>query len=305
MLSMPTANDNSTPDMNDPNWRKLTFSQRGGHAPLPEALQPGVLNADFRNLAWIQIDSLLQRGIQNEGYGSYTFRPNIEGTFLNELLFEYWVYVSKNPHDQFPDNLKQVNGLLRAILIDGEHHKTLTFLECLLRMPSIPAELSGNINGCFEFAPYTVDRSAEPVCIIPVSSAENRDAVVRALDNINASDLTGAKAHLREAAAALNSSDFAGCIRASMHAVESAARQIDPAASKTLAPALTSLKKKGKIKHDALHDAFKKLYGYTSDEQGIRHALLDKESADVGLHEAMFMYTACVGFVDYLRAKKG
>ena len=69
------------------------------------------------------------------------------------------------------------------------------------------------------------------------------------------------------------------------------------------APALDSLEKGGLLKHTALKAAFKKLYGYTSDEQGIRHSLLDQDSADVGLDEAMFMFGACASFAAYLAQK--
>ena len=37
------------------------------------------------------------------------------------------------------------------------------------------------------------------------------------------------------------------------------------------------------LKHPAIKAAFKKLYGYTSDEQGIRHPLLDQDSPNVGV----------------------
>ena len=43
--------------------------------------------------------------------------------------------------------------------------------------------------------------------------------------------------------------------------------------------------------------------GYTSDEQGIRHALIDQATADVGLDEAMFMFGACASFAAYLANK--
>ena len=95
--------------------------------------------------------------------------------------------------------------------------------------------------------------------------------------------------------------DWAGSVRESVHAVESAARQLDPNAS-SLAPALRSLEKRGAL-HPALKQALGKLYGYSSDEQGIRHALLDQEQASVGMDEAVFMLGACASFASYLWRK--
>ena len=55
------------------------------------------------------------------------------------------------------------------------------------------------------------------------------------------------------------------------------------------------------VLHPALSSAFDKLYGYTSDEQGIRHALLD--SSNLQQEDAVFMLVSCSAFVSYLIAK--
>ena len=115
--------------------------------------------------------------------------------------------------------------------------------------------------------------------------------------------MDGATAHLRQAAEHINARRYADSVADSIRAVESVARVIAPKASNTLGPALDSLEKAGLLKHAALKEAFKKLYGYTSGEQGIRHALLDKEVADVGLDEAVFMFGACASFAAYLVGK--
>ena len=107
--------------------------------------------------------------------------------------------------------------------------------------------------------------------------------------------------HLRQASECINQGDYPSAVRESIHAVESAARQIDPDA-KTLGPALTSLEKAGGL-HPALKRAFSNLYGYTSDEQGIRHALIDSPQANVGQDEAVFMLGACASFGSYLARK--
>ena len=115
--------------------------------------------------------------------------------------------------------------------------------------------------------------------------------------------MTGASAHLRQAAGHLRHGRHAESIAASVTAVESVARLIDPSASRNLGPALNSLEKSGLLKHKALKKGILSLYGYASDEQGVRHALLDKQAADVGEDEALFMYGACACFAAYLADK--
>ena len=112
--------------------------------------------------------------------------------------------------------------------------------------------------------------------------------------------MDGAATHLRQAAEHINARQYADSVADSIHAVESVARVIDPKASKPLGPALDSLEKAGMLKHKALKEAFQKLYGYASDEQGIRHALLEKDAPQVGQDEAVFMFGACASFAAYL-----
>ena len=51
--------------------------------------------------------------------------------------------------------------------------------------------------------------------------------------------------------------------------------------------------------HGALKRAFNILYGYTSDANGIRHALLDE--ANLTFDEAKFMLVSCSAFINYLK----
>lgn len=86
----------------------------------------------------------------------------------------------------------------------------------------------------------------------------------------------------------------------SIHAVESMLRIV--ANEKNFSNALQKLETSHRI-HKALKDAFKKLYGYTSDEQGIRHALVDQPASPAGMDEAVFMLGTCAAFVGYVIRK--
>jgi thiaminase len=63
--------------------------------------------------------------------------------------------------------------------------------------------------------------------------------------------------------------------------------------------ALTKLETKTNI-HGALKKGFAAIYGFSSDEQGIRHPLLEKEAPAVDEADAQFMISACAAFVSYL-----
>jgi hypothetical protein len=54
--------------------------------------------------------------------------------------------------------------------------------------------------------------------------------------------------------------------------------------------------------HPALESGFTKLYGYTSDSGGIRHALTDT-AEDPRFSDAKFMLVACSAFTSFLLAR--
>ena len=82
--------------------------------------------------------------------------------------------------------------------------------------------------------------------------------------------------------------------------MEAAARVITGNHRATLGDAL---KKLDAIKplHPAFKQAMEKLYGYASDEGGIRHSLIDLPKVDEA--DAKFMIVACSSFIDFFRAK--
>jgi hypothetical protein len=53
--------------------------------------------------------------------------------------------------------------------------------------------------------------------------------------------------------------------------------------------------------HPALEAAFSSLYGYTSDADGIRHAIL--ESKALSFEDAKFFLVVCSAFVNFVTAK--
>lgn len=148
---------------------------------------------------------------------------------------------------------------------------------------------------------YTITED-QPVTIIPAVTKAEGELIVASLNELNTAGLTGSASHLRKSAECIKRSEWADSIRESIHAIESVARQIAPKKSHTLAQALKSIDNDGSL-HPALIEACKRLYGYTSDEHGIRHALLDRKDSKAGGDEALFMLGACASFASYLWRK--
>lgn len=96
--------------------------------------------------------------------------------------------------------------------------------------------------------------------------------------------------------------DYRNSIKESVSAVEAMCNLVAGSSSATLGQALSELDKNKTVDmHPALKGAFQKLYGYTSDADGIRHALLKESNLD--FEDAKFMLVSCSAFVNYLKAK--
>lgn len=96
--------------------------------------------------------------------------------------------------------------------------------------------------------------------------------------------------------------DYAKSIDCSISAVESQCRHLLGDQTPTLGKALKLLEDKGIGLHGSLKSAFEKLFGFTSDANGIRHGGLKPADADADL--AKFMLVSCSAFVNYLKSKQ-
>ena len=97
--------------------------------------------------------------------------------------------------------------------------------------------------------------------------------------------------------------DYENSIKESISAVEAMWCIITgmTGAQATLGKAIKKLKDHGVQIHSAMENAFSSLYGYTSDENGIRHGGIDFKNAPA--EDAKYMLISCSAFVNYLIEK--
>jgi AbiJ N-terminal domain 4 len=119
-------------------------------------------------------------------------------------------------------------------------------------------------------------------------------------DAMSASDrFAGAREHMQTAVRLFSQKpdpDYRNSIKEAISAVESVARLVTGNPKATLGDALKTIGERMPI-HPALREAMSKLYGYASDEGGIRHASLEESNIDEA--EAKFMIVACSAFVNF------
>lgn len=97
--------------------------------------------------------------------------------------------------------------------------------------------------------------------------------------------------------------DYENSIKESISAVEAICCIITNSkrGQATLGAALKRLKDNGVYIHKAMISAFENLYGYTSDQNGIRHGGIDFVNATE--EDARYMLISCSAFINYLTAK--
>lgn len=282
----------------------LTFSRRYGYADLPEPMRLEYIPQKFKQAIYLYINEAISidaRFRSSESVGEIFFRePN-----LGMIIVDYHYDILEMYYDEVTDfSPEMVRNFFKDFVEEKKWHEVLTMVEFILRHQHCSESLHKRLIDAFNETPisYFVDESGGCPTIFPRISRESGEATRKAMQVVQDNGMDGAATHLREAAKHINAGQYADSIADSIHAVESVARTICPE-SKTLGPALKSLEKAQILKHPALKQAFEKLYEYTNREQGIRHALLEKDAADVGLDEAIFMFGACASFAAYLTQK--
>ncbi len=275
----------------------LTFSQRHRYELLPKPMRLEEISRDLRREIWDAVREMLLK----ESRGSPHFCHTRCGReFIERVLGAY----AKTPRDEIRTDYHWVMKTFKGAIDRAIFYKIIDLLEIMVNDKDTPDEFVQQIKGLFEqYAAYRLDTSQPRYQFFPCASKEQCDAIQQAIETVHGGGMEAPTTHLRKAGEHISKHQYGASIADSIHAVESVACFIDPGKNKTLGPALDSLEKAGLLKHTALKEGFKKLYGYASDEQGIRHALRDRDAPDVSLDEALFMFGACASFAAYLVSK--
>ena len=279
-------------------YGQRSFSQRYGYEEVPRPLKLGELPAEARTHIW----NLFYIGLDGSSVSGYMGHMRIGGPW-RQVFQAVHVSLDCLPIDDLDINFQTFCARLRRRIESEPFNKVFDLLQFVVRHRQCPPRFVRAIAGVFEHCrlAYALDLGPPPTIIQAVTPEESA-ALVESLQGLQQAGLDGSATHLRNASSCINGGDWAGSVRESIHAVEPAARRLDPDAAKALAPALKSIERREAL-HPALRTGFENLYGYTNREEGIRHPLLNNRSAKVGQDEAVFMLGACASFASYLCRK--
>lgn len=277
------------------------FSQRQGIRAVTKLVQRESMDDELRNRLW----NALQTQIWvywRSGTASQTVRNNERVEFI---VRECWLDFFKLPIDQMKGTPPNLNGqdytFIRNSFFESEWWRVYDFIEFILKTRSISqwkASLSNVLNRYLEDenAAYRIVESE----VIEITDTNEINAIEDALRD----GPTACREHLLTAMQLISdrqSPDYRNSIKESISAVESVCQYLTGNSKATLGECLKQIKDKKPL-HPAFEQALSKLYGYTSDGAGIRHAL-DGTGVLVSYADAKFMLVSCSAFSNYLLTK--
>lgn len=249
------------------------------------------------------MDQELRNGLWNV-LDRYLFRSqSFDEDYFTEVL---WWHFFKRPVDQRPishsmyggsDDYSDVWAEIRSFFFSCKWNEVYDFIEFVLQVKRHDSRLRQLIDSALERESSGFRIIDDRFC--PISDEIEVKEILAALDE----RFSGVAEHLKASIKHLtdrDSPDFRNSIKESISAVEAMAKVVTGSTRATLDDALKTMEKDGRL-HPALKSAFSKMYGYTSDADGIRHALVD----DSGLKQADARYflIVCSAFINLLKTQ--
>lgn len=221
-------------------------------------------------------------------------------TGIEDMMIEMGV-----PYE-FPKNeifkRKNAEALQRFVLESKEWYTIFDFVERYLAVSdeNTSAKMENEFNHILEdeVSAYRIlDRFVVPI---------TNKAELATIEEAKSTLYDSVRTHVSKALALYadrKAPDYENSIKESISAVEAMCCIITglTGAQATLGAAIKKLKDNGVHIHRVMETAFSSLYGYTSDENGIRHGGIDFKNAPA--EDAKYMLISCSAFVNYLMEK--
>lgn len=266
------------------------FSQRNQLAPVRVEIQLNDLDDVTRTQLW------------NIFYG-FIIAKDIEGRKERDYpahVYNLWSDFLHKPLHAIPSEGFQLRNELVELFFKQEWYRIFDLIEYFFSQtinPALGSLLIERVNQVLdkEMCAYRfVNRQ-----FIPITDEAEINTIETAINYAQ----DGARIHLKRALELLSdrqNPDYRNSIKESISAVEAICVEITGDSKATLGQALKDPKLKD-VFHGGILNGFSNLYGFTSNAEGIRHALMDEPT--LKQEDALYMLVSCSAFVNYLRSK--
>ena len=289
----------------------MTFSQRIGLIKVRDTIQVDSLDNETRVALWNVISPYLRATLNV--IGSTTIQD------IWTEVFHQTVDSIPKPHVNSETSLSNDElryWYIKTFLLDGEWNSCLDLVEFLANDDNRSRWNTQGI-GMFDQDDVVAPKPSEYNSILQkymvgyrfvngILSRITSEVEIASVESAIERAPTSVKEQLHQALQNLSDREhphYAKSVECSISAVESQCCVLLGDDKVTLGDALKRLERQGVRLHGALKEAWNKLYGFTSDDAGIRHGSIHPSDVDQDL--AKFMLVACSAFVNYLVSKSG
>jgi hypothetical protein len=272
------------------------FSERMGFVPVKSALQGRSLDTPSRSRIWSAFVNFIPLHYD-------LARVPLRMTWMGKLYSDIWSEHLKEPVDELPYDQAQIRERLKTIVLLGKWYEVYDLIEFVVTSKdfSTRAGFATEVNRVLteELAGFRFINGH----FVEITDQTEIAAIETGLAATKGDRFSPARQHLNSALVLLSdrkAPDYRNSIKESISAVEAMTQIISGDPKAELSKALRIIDARTPL-HGALRSALNSLYGYTSDANGIRHALTEAENLDSA--DAKFMLVACSAFVVYLIQK--
>ena len=271
----------------------MSFSERMGIKAVRAVIQVDAIDDPLRNGLWDCLHLIVWKAHENRH--DY---DGVEGANLEVIINRIWHQFFHLPIDSIPESMRETVAQIRRAFFDMPWSDCYDFVEFIAGV--VPDQMRDSL---VKMANVVLERNMSGYRFVddeltPITSEQEIESIESAIGNSSLS--SGVRAHFKAALQKLSdrvAPDHRNSIKESISAVEAACQVMTGNSKATLGQALKNLEDQGAI-HPALKSALSSLYGYTSDADGIRHAMLEESSLTFA--DSKFMLVACTAFVNYI-----
>ena len=275
----------------------MRFSERIGKKKVKCVLQVDSMDTDLRNGIWNVLYVMMLSKIKSNR------SPGVDSSWKNALTL-LWHEFFKKAVDEIPWwDAERVQQRIKEWFFNAQWHEIYDLIEFVVQLgeglDSKQYKIECNHVLQRECSGYRFVGDE----IVAITDKIEIEEIEGALETADKHKLKGVNRHLESALAKLSDKkepDYRNSIKESISAVESLCIIISKDPKASLGKALKLIEDTVGL-HKALKKGFSSIYGYTSDEGGIRHAMIDDNPCD--FDDAKYMLVSCSAFVNFLIMK--
>jgi hypothetical protein len=263
-------------------------------------MQIDSMDDELRNRLWNVLVLFYWNRVQRTDYRNYRILSDSKNKDIHALCLFIWDGYFGKAVDTLKDDWPQTCAEIKDYFFTCPWYEVYDFIEFVANNYPIDSVNSQSMQSCNnvleqELSGYRFAGGR----ITEISTQEEISEIEQALEI----PIKPVKEHLKQSLDLLadrKNPDYRNSIKEAISAVESFGKIVTKNDKAELGDALKEIESQVKL-HPALKAAFTKLYGYTSNADGIRHGLMDEPN--VGFEDAKFMLVSCSAFINYLIAK--